>query len=90
MTKKVLRGSLLFFLCFAILDSLAQQKCPFKSISVKPFFAGYPDRDSNSIEITSEAAALLKRAAPGQKLFLDHTHIANDSGQIYFLQTEMK
>jgi hypothetical protein len=130
MIKKILRDSLLISLCFAALNSLAQQKCPFKSISINPFFAGYPDRDSllqteilgtrklaikndgfevisfqittdgnciggalytevhcNSNEITSEAAALLKRAEPGQKLFLDHVRAANDSGQIYCLQT---
>lgn len=127
MSKKAPRGSLLVFLCLITLNCLAQQKCPFRSISARPFFAGYPDRDSllvteilgtrklatkldgfevisfeintsgegalytearcNSNEITSEAAALLKRAATGQKLFLDHVHAANNSGQIYCLQT---
>lgn len=126
MIKKVLQGSILLFLFCVTVNCKAQEKCPFPSTSIEPFFAGYPDRDSllvteilrtgklstkyvgfevigfhistdgnclgsglytevhsNSNDITGEAVALLKRVTPGQKLFLDHVHIADNSGQIY-------
>jgi hypothetical protein len=43
----------------------------------------YTEVHSNSNDFTGEAIALLKRATPGQKLFLDHVHLVNNSGQIY-------